>query len=163
MTFRLAIEAGESFAAAAAIIANLPVPSECLAEPEPIPMLIMNGTEDPLIPFEGGCVAGARCKRGRVMSTADTVSYWIAVNDASTEATVAKLPNRAWFDGSRVTIYRFDGRAGGADVVYYHVQGGGHTVPGYEREPAASVAITGPKNRDISGPEEIWAFFSAQP
>ena len=122
-------------------------------------MLIMNGTEDPLLPFAGGCVVNALCKRGRVMSTADTVAYWIDVNGASSEAEVDRLPNRAWFDDSRAIVYRFAGGADGKDVVYYHIQGGGHTVPGYERESAAYLAIAGPKNRDIDAPTEIWNFF----
>ena len=159
MTFRLAMEAGGQFAAMAAIIANLPEPSECTAEAEPIPMLIMNGNEDPLIPFEGGCVVNALCNRGRVMSTADTVAYWIDANGASSDAVLDRLPNRAWFDDSRVIVYRFAGGADGEDVVYYHIQGGGHTVPGYERESAAYLAIAGPKNRDIDAPTEIWNFF----
>ncbi|MCK5247477.1 hypothetical protein KAR02_11285, partial [Candidatus Bipolaricaulota bacterium] len=45
MTYRLAIEAGGSFAAMAAVIANLPDPSECSTTASPIPMLIMNGTD----------------------------------------------------------------------------------------------------------------------
>ena len=36
MTYRLAVEAGEQFAAAAAIIANLPDPSECSTSTSPI-------------------------------------------------------------------------------------------------------------------------------
>jgi len=58
MTFRLALEANDRFTAAAAVIANLPDPSECRPLVDPIPMLIMNGTDDPLMPYEGGYVAG---------------------------------------------------------------------------------------------------------
>jgi polyhydroxybutyrate depolymerase len=163
MTYRLAIEAGDRFAAVAAVIANLPDPSECEVPPLPIAVLIMNGTDDPLMPFEGGCVPDDRCERGRVLSTAETVSFWVDVNGTSTEPTVERLPNRAWFDGSRVTVYTFEDESRGADVVYYCIQGGGHTVPGFESASFLLRAVAGPKNRDIDGPREIWAFFERHP
>ncbi|MFC2079573.1 alpha/beta hydrolase family esterase [Candidatus Bipolaricaulota bacterium] len=159
MTYRLAVEAGEQFAAAAAIIANLPDPSECGVPTTSTPMLIMNGTEDPLIPYEGGCVANALCNRGRVMSTMDTVAFWVDVNQAATEPSVEKLRNRSWFDGSMVTVYRFEGESNDADVIYYHIEGGGHNVPGFETISRVLRAVAGPKNRDIDGPTEIWTFF----
>ena len=159
MTYRLAIEAPAVFAAAAAVIANLPEPSECERATVPVPMLIMNGTEDPLMPFDGGCVAGDRCRRGRVMSTADTVAFWVETNGASRDPSVTQLPQRSWLDASSVIVYRFEGGQDGADVVYYHVKGGGHTVPGFESHPVARRLIAGPKNRDIDAASEIWAFF----
>jgi polyhydroxybutyrate depolymerase len=163
MTYRLAIEAGDRFAAVAALIANLPDPSECGTSALPIPILIMNGTDDRLMPFEGGCVAGDGCERGRVLSTAETIAFWVDVNGASTEPTVERMPNRSWFDGSRVTVYTYIDEIKGADVVYYHIQGGGHTVPGFESASALLRAVAGSKNRDIDGPTEIWAFFEAHP
>ena len=163
MAYRLAIESGDRFAAIAAAIANLPDPSECEASPLPIPVLIMNGTDDPIMPFEGGCVAGDRCERGRVLSTEKTIAFWVDVNGASPEATAERLPNRAWFDGSKVIVLTYLDEVGGADVVYYHIAGGGHTVPGFERTSAAFRAVAGPKNRDIDGPTEIWAFFEEHP
>lgn len=159
MTYRLAIEAGEHFAAAAAIIANLPEPSECGQPAVSVHMLIMNGTEDPLMPYDGGCVASDKCQRGRVMSTIDTIAFWVDANGAISEPTIEKLRNRAWFDGSTVTVYSFDGGTDGANVVYYHIKGGGHNVPGFEADSLVARALAGPKNRDIDGPTEIWAFF----
>jgi len=159
MTYRLAIEASERFAAAAGIIANLPAPSECSSASLPIPMLIMNATNDPLMPFEGGCVASSQCDRGNVMSSDATAEFWVRVNGASPEPIVEGLPNRSWFDGSRVRVQRYEGGEGGADVAYYIIEGGGHNIPGYERDPIAYRAIAGRKNRDIDAPTEIWAFF----
>lgn len=159
MTYRLAVEAGEQFAAAAAIIANLPDPSECSTPTSPIPMLIMNGTDDPVIPYAGGCVANTQCQRGRVMSTVDTVAFWVDANGAASEPTIEKLRNRSWFDGSTVTVYSFDGGNEGADVTYYHIKGGGHNVPGFESISRIIRTVAGSKNRDIDGPTEIWTFF----
>jgi len=160
MTFRLALEANDRFTAAAAVIANLPDPSECRPLADPIPMLIMNGTDDPLMPYEGGYVAGSACERGRVMSTRETVDLWVAINHADPEFIIEAMPNSSWYDRSRVVVYTYLAGADGADVVYYEVAGGGHADPGRERLPAAIQAVTEGKNRDIDGPTEIWAFFA---
>jgi len=159
MTYRLSLEAGERFAAAAAMIANLPDPSECQPLVKPIPMLIMNGTDDPLMPFDGGCVAGSRCARGRVASTAETVGVWVESNGAKSDPLIRIAPNRVWSDGSWVIVYTYPAGENGCEVVYYEIRGGGHNVPGLEASSAARLAVAGPKNRDIDGTEEIWAFF----
>ncbi|MBU0595096.1 hypothetical protein KJ567_00225, partial [Candidatus Bipolaricaulota bacterium] len=59
----------------------------------------------------------------------------------------------------KVIVLTYPAEVGGADVVYYHIAGGGHTVPGFESTPALLRGVVGPKNRDIDGPTEIWAFF----
>ena len=54
MTYRLATELPDRVAAAAAFIANRPELSECPMATAPIPVLIVNGTDDPLMPYDGG-------------------------------------------------------------------------------------------------------------
>jgi polyhydroxybutyrate depolymerase len=158
MTFRLAMQLGGRFAAAAAVIANLPDPSECPFEAAPLPILIMNGTADPLIPYEGGCVAGAACRRGRVRSTDDTVTFWVDVNDAEVSAEEITLPDRVAADGSTVTVFSHRGGSTGKDVVLYRIDGGGHAVPGPDSS-TASLRAAARKNRDIDAAKEIWRFF----
>ena len=152
MTYRLAMQLGGRFAAAAAIIANLPDPSECPLTAEPLPILIMNGTEDPIMPYDGGCVAGPSCDRGSVRSTAATVAFWVLTNGASTTPVVTDLPDTAVSDNSTIRVFRFNSAAGN-DVVLYRVEGGGHCAPGPGPFPATH------KNRDIDAAAEIWGFF----
>lgn len=160
MTFRLAFELGNFLAAGAAIIANLPDPSECDAPVSPIPILIMNGTADPLIPHEGGCVANPNCRRGEVRSTADTVDFWVSFNGASTNPQVEDVPNSVILDQSTVQIFTYPNPTNGAEVVLYLIEGGGHTVPGPDGNTLSQRAVVGPQNQDIDGPVETWAFFS---
>jgi polyhydroxybutyrate depolymerase len=155
MTFRLAMQLGDRLAAAGAIIANLPDPSECPFEAVPLPILIMNGTADPVIPYSGGCVAGATCDRGSVRSTDATVAFWVDVNGASATPEQLALPDVVTSDGSTVTVFTYRG-PGDKDVILYRVDGGGHTIPG--SDPGAGTAA-GRKNRDIDATEEIWRFF----
>lgn len=158
MTFRVAMQLGDRLAAAAAVIANLPDPSECPFEAVPVPILIMNGTADPLIPYEGGCVAGAACRRGRVRSTDETVAFWVGVNHAAVSAEENSVPDRVAADGSTVTVFIHSGGSTGQDVVLYRIDGGGHAVPGPDSS-TASLRAAARKNRDIDAAEEIWRFF----
>jgi polyhydroxybutyrate depolymerase len=151
MTYRLAMQLGDRLAAAAAIVANLPDPSECAFGAEPLPILIMNGTADPVMPYDGGCVLGPECQRGSIRSTAATVAFWVLTNGASAIPSVTDLPDTAASDESTVRTFRFAGGTSGDDVVLYRVEGGGHNAPGLL--PADN------KNRDIDAAAEIWSFF----
>jgi polyhydroxybutyrate depolymerase len=159
MTFRMAMEAHDLVAAAAAIIANLPDPGECRGLVRPVSMLVMNGTDDPLMPWDGGCVAGPRCERGRVRSTGGTVSFWVGVDRTAPEPTCVDLPDLDPDDGSTVSRCTWGGGAAGSEVVLYRVDGGGHAVPGPDPLPLWYALIVGDKNHDLSAPDEIWAFF----
>lgn len=159
MSFRLAMEASNLIAAAAPIIANMPEPSECRGPSRAIPMLIMNGTEDPLMPWNGGCVAGARCERGTVRSTDATVEFWMNVNHTDPQPSCVDLPDIVASDRSTVHVCRWSDGIADAEVVLYRIEGGGHTVPGPDPLPLWYRLIVGPKNRDISAADEIWSFF----
>jgi polyhydroxybutyrate depolymerase len=163
MTYRLAMQLGETLAAAAAIIANLPDPSECPFEAEPIPILIMNGTADPVIPYNGGCVAGGACNRGSVRSTEATVAFWVDVNGASSVPEEVALPDTVPSDHSTVTVFSYRGGASGKDVVFYKIDGAGHSIPGPAPISISVERVAGPKNRDIDAAAEIWEFFEAHP
>ncbi len=157
MTYRLAMQSGGRFAAAAAVIANLPDPSECPLAASPLPILIMNGTADPVMPYDGGCVAGASCQRGSVRSTALTVAFWLHANAIPQPfaPVITDLPDAVPSDDSTIRVFRFVDAVAGNDVVLYRVEGGGHCSPGAGSFPATY------KNRDIDAATEIWTFFEA--
>ena len=72
MCYKLAKEKPEWFKGFAAISANLPleVNNDCFETNRPVSMLVMNGTSDPVNPYNGGAMPLADGKnRGSVMST----------------------------------------------------------------------------------------------
>ena len=160
MSYRLAIEGGQRFAAIAAIIANLASPTKCTPATHPIPILIMNGTADPIMPYKGGCVHPPACDRGNVMSTTATVTYWMAVNQTEITPSVQALPDIITDDNSTVTVYTYANGTNDTEVILYRIDGGGHTPPGPTQLPPTWRPIVGWKNQDINGPVEIWEFFS---
>lgn len=168
MTYRIACERPEKIAAAAAVIANLPtnIVDQCRPGRE-VPILIMNGTEDLLMPWSGGAVAPiGRFKKegaGTVISTQETFDFWARNNGCSGYPEQSMLPDRDESDNSSVRkiVYK---SCQGAPVVLYKVIGGGHALPGMEK-PRGFLArglrrLIGDVNQDINASAEIWNFFT---
>jgi polyhydroxybutyrate depolymerase len=166
MTMTLTCARADLFAAAASVIMNLTEESAGACHPSrPVPMLMMNGTADPLIPFEGGKGASHYAVDG-FWSTPKTLAFWRRVNGCQTEdAAVTDLGDRDPDDQSTVTRIESDCPQG-HDVEFYRVNGGGHRMPGAfsdARFPRIATAFLGPQNHDIDGAETIWAFFKRFP
>ena len=155
MTYRLATELSDQIAAAAGIIANQPENSECPAPSNAVPMLIMNGSDDDVMPFIGGFV-GQSANRGSVLSSAATTNWWVTINQVHPFPAVTNLPDIVTSDDSTVTVYTYTNGIGGSEVVYYLINDGGHQVPG---ENPADPFGSGVKNSDIIAAVEIWDFF----
>jgi polyhydroxybutyrate depolymerase len=82
MSLRMGCEAAELFAGIAPVIANLPTDIAGSCKPRrPTPMLMINGTADPLVPWGGGGV-GFGGRRGNVLSTEETIAIWRRANAA---------------------------------------------------------------------------------
>jgi polyhydroxybutyrate depolymerase len=162
MSYRLGIELSNQIAAVAAFIANMPAGSECQNAPRPIPMMIANGTADPIMPPAGGEVRGVG---GRVLSTAQTVEYWLRANRSAIRfGQTRQLPEMNRRDGSSVTATLYPARPSGAEVLFYSIEGGGHTMPSiqYLIPAALQRTLVGSQNQDIEGAQVAWSFLSRQ-
>jgi polyhydroxybutyrate depolymerase len=162
MSFRLGADRPDVFAAVAGVVGAV---TEDLAADHPlrapIPCLFMNGTDDPLVPYEGGDITLFGFKRGAVTSTPASVEWWLRGNGAAgATPTVTTYPDESPDDGCLAVREEYAG-PGGADVVLVRVEGGGHTWPGGWQY--LSERIVGKTCRDIDGSAVIWAFFAARP
>ena len=117
---------------------------------------ILNGTEDPLVPYDGGHITVGRRERGEVMSTDDTAAYWRSRNGCTEKPTSNSLIDPA---KDRMQVHRTSWEECAHDpVVLYRIERGGHTWPsGSQYLPRF---LVGRVNRDIDGANEIWSFFS---
>lgn len=158
MTLRLGCELGNKLTAIAPVIANIPknIYSDCKPVSS-LPILLMNGTKDPLVPWDGGFVKAFNKEMGEVVSTEKTVQFWVQNNNCNTTPTVAVVPDTDSTDNSTVIVNTYENKGSGADVVLYTIEGGGHTLPGSNIPNVPS--ILGEKNNDIDGAEIIWGFF----
>lgn len=156
-SYYLACNMPERIRAIAPITMPLPefMEDECRAGP-PVGVAIINGTADPLVPYDGGWITVRRKKRDIVLSTDKTLALWRDRNkcsDASTSTSFIDKPG----DKTSVNITEWT-RCSGAPVKLYKVNNGGHTWPsGLQYLPVRSVGET---SNDINGSEEGWKFFS---
>ncbi len=157
MTYRLGIELGHRLTAIAAIIANLPANLAGKKPVRPIPVLIMNGTADPMMPWNGGPVRVLGKEYGEVLSTAATVKYWVQAAGLTGPPETRRLDDRSSDDRSFVEIEAYRRPQDALEVVLYRVVGGGHNLPGGQTPDRP--LLLGPKNMDINAMEEVWAFF----
>ena len=166
MTIAMICARADLFAAAASVIMNLTDESADACHPSrPVPMLLMNGTADPLIPYEGGRGTSRFAVAG-FWSTTKTLDFWRRVNGCELQdAGVVDLDDHDKTD--QTTVSRIDSLCPqGRDVVLYRVNDGGHRMPGSfadTRFPRATTFMLGPQNHDIDGAATIWAFFRKFP
>lgn len=156
MTFRMLIERPDLFAAGASFIANLPA-GQLPAPPQPTPLMMMNGTSDPFVPWEGGAL---RLNRGQVRSAEATAEFWRRANGATGAGRTVTLPDRDPSEGCRVFLTRWEGSA---PVVLVRAEGGGHQIPDTEtpRRLRPVEHALGPACRNVDGAEIAWRFLSA--
>ena len=152
MSYRIAQELATRIAGVGAVIANLPVDpmNLCRAATVPITTVIINGTLDPLMPFAGGTVA-LNAQSGMVRSAIETRDYWISVNGCAVTPASETLPDLDPTDGITTFRQSFTGCRSGTQVVFFRMDGGGHTMPSRQ-----VVEATARQGRDIEGAEEIW-------
>jgi len=160
MAQRIAIEDAARYAAFASvsgsIAASLFVPAP--PDPMPIPAILVNGTADSILPFEG---LNDPEGLGVVLAVPDTVGYWLNANGTATLPDVVELPNRELplLDRSSVTLFSYAAGANAAPVRFYQVNNGGHGWPG---SPASQGFFLGELiNQDIDASEHIIDFFAA--
>ena len=162
LAYRFALEMPEEIRAVAAIGANLPTPDncDCIASGKAVSVLIMNGTEDPINPYEGGEVSlfGFR-KRGTVLSSLASARYFAALAGyGPTPFRTFTLPHRMKDDETLVTenIWKADGKP---EIVLCSVVNGGHVIP----QPVfRAPRLLGKTTSDLNGPLAIWNFFARQ-
>ncbi len=169
MTQRMAIEAPELFAAAGVFVATIGKPLDERFEPKlPVSVMFMNGTADPLVPYEGGSLTinlfpSLRMRQqkpnshGACISTDDAVAMWVERNKITTKPTVTQLADKVPDDGSQVELQLWKDGEQGTAVALYKVIGGGHTIPGGQQYLPES--MIGKTNHDIDGLEVMWQFF----
>ena len=101
MSMRLACDAADTFAAVAPVTAVLSekLGARC-APSRPVSIMIVNGTEDPLVPWAGGMVKVLGVSRGAVWSAERTFERWlelwtITTNEQFPEPIAAEFQRKA--------------------------------------------------------------------
>ena len=143
MVYKLAMTMPEKFKGITAIVANLPDSTnmDCIEKKVPMPVMIVNGTNDLTNPYNGGISAK---NKGLVRSTNDTFQYWATLDGYKGEPFMEMLPNTDPSDGKTIEKYYYKEK-GKPEVVLLKVINGEHNNP-----------------KDIDVFLESWSFFKRQ-
>lgn len=148
MAFRAAAEMSDRFAAMANVAGTLVL--DRWRPKHPMPALHIHGTADGLVPFQGS--DKKKLPFIRFPSANDYVEICREFNGCDATPKVEKLP----MDADKYVVVRKDFGKGknGAEVVFYVIEGGGHTWPG-----RAAPTVLGPATQNLNANAVIWDFF----
>ncbi len=154
----LAANLSSRIAAIAPVVGGMPVAvHEAFKPTHPVSLLVLSGTSDPLVPYDGGDVTVFGRKRGKIVSTETAVRTWVQHDRCDTRATVEDLPDIDVKDDCRVQRFTYANGRDGTEVVLLKMIGAGHAWPGgsqyLPRRRIGSVC------RDINATGVIWEFF----
>jgi polyhydroxybutyrate depolymerase len=128
-----------------------------------VPVLMINGTEDPLMPYAGGPIAVQFGGRGEALPVETSIRIWARLAGGSDTPTIAALPDRDADDGTRAQRQTFAVRDGRPVVELIRIDGGGHVEPSARERYARFVArLLGRQSGEIEMADEVWRFFAQQ-
>lgn len=130
MAMRVAQEQPQSVAAIAAVAANLATDDNSIAQPkhQPVRVLLINGTVDPISPYNGGQVTlFGFASRGTVRSAEATAEYFAGL--AQAELQPLNTIEAAFDNDPTSVLEQTWSRDGQAQVTLLGVKGGGHVIP----------------------------------
>ncbi|HSY75610.1 MAG TPA: hypothetical protein VK890_02065, partial [Bacteroidia bacterium] len=126
---------------------------------KPIPVLLINGTADPLVNYNGGygkLNVGDKIGIGfDVLPTEELVSKLVSINNCDSTAIITNMPDSVKGDGCTAIKYYY--KSNKAPVEFIKIIGGGHTWPGgFQYLPKF---VIGNVCKDFSAANEIFNFF----
>lgn len=159
MSYRLACELSDLIAGIAPVTANLSSDLYEICEPENVTdILVILGTDDPLMPYDGGDVGIFGIERGNVLSAEGTLQFWVDRFHCSEHFSIVDYPNSALFDGTHITQVDYELCVDSTRISLMTIHGGGHTwASGWQY---LSRRVIGKTSRDIDASDVIWEFFS---
>ncbi len=143
MTYRLACEASEVFAAFGGVAGAYSERIDC-APSRPVPMLFFHGTADPIVPYGGG-------------DDTPDIPAFVADFAQRNGCEPQPIPIAQVGDVSGV---QYGDCAENAEVALYIIDGGGHTWPGGM---GGLEFLLGETTQDISASAILWEFYQAHP
>jgi len=154
MSHRLGIELSDKIAAVAPVVGALFGDEK--DPPRGVPILIINGAVDRIVPAEGGRLSpdGGNIAAGQedhsLLPSKAQGEFWARAGHCKAGVTKA-VPG--------ASLIEYPGCAGGVEVLHYTVTNNGHAWPG--GRPGREGANV--PSKDFNASEMIWAFFKRHP
>jgi polyhydroxybutyrate depolymerase len=163
MTLRMACSASDVFAGFAEVGSALyTVMTDTCRQSAPSPVLIMHGTADQSVPYEGVVARNAADgQETRVtLGVRNTVALFVQRNGCSMAGQSTTFAESGRSPDTHVIRFVPRDCAAGAPVEFWLINGGGHQWPGVPG--VLPEENFGPVNQDINAGEVIWDFLSRQ-
>ena len=146
MAYKLAITIPDKCKAISAVVANVPDTAnlDCAEALKPVAVMIANGTDDPLNPYNGGRMIMSGASWGDVRSTTRSFQYWAALAGYKGQPLMEALPDKDPTNKQTITRYTFHEESK-PEVTLLQVNGGEHAFP-----------------QDLDIFVESWAFFQRE-
>ena len=152
MSLRAGCALGDRITAVAAVGAAMPKMMVCVP-PRPVPVVMINGTSDPVVPNGGGTEHNLNVP---VLSAEESAKSWAAIDRCAEKPEKSKLASKGK-GGMETKVDTYNGCQQNAQVVLYNVKGAGNTWPGGEQYEAEKAI--GKTTQDINADEVLWSFF----
>jgi polyhydroxybutyrate depolymerase len=161
MTYRLAGELGPRLAAIGVESAAMPAQSRCKAPAHPLPLFVLHGTADEIVPYGGGKLGSWILKgRGSAGSVEAAVEEWRKLNGLTGAPAVFKFPHLRASDATSATRFIWGADPHGLQVEFVRIDGGGHAPASTgEGLPWVLRKLVGEMNHDLNSSDEAWNFF----
>ena len=151
MAMRVGCAMADRIAAIAPVGAAMPKAMICLPS-RPVPVIMINGTSDPVVPHGGGTEHNLELP---VISVEDSAKAWARIDRCSEKPAQTKLPAHEK-GGMETKVETYDACQQSARVISYSVKGAGNTWPGGEQYQVEKQV--GKTSQDLNANETIWSF-----
>lgn len=159
MTLRMACERPDKLTAIAPMLASLPENTYKTCRPgKSLPVMMLNGTKDDIVPYDGGAVTLFGHEFGNVVPVDRTVDLWVTRN--ACDATPIVEPQEQYKPEEEVksiTTELYTNCASGKPIILYRLEGGKHSIPSLHRRKSW---FTFDNEGDFEAAKEIMRFFS---
>ena len=156
LALQIACKEPENYTGFATVLANMPAGLARTCVPSrPVPLLMVNGTADPRLPYKGGTATNLD-QVDQVASTDDTLGVFAKAAACGAKLPEISFPNRNPKSGSRAFLDKYEGCKVPVELV--RIEGGGHTIPGRWSGTDSGAAV-GAHNVDVDTAKLIFDFF----
>jgi polyhydroxybutyrate depolymerase len=154
MALRLACDEKNAFAGMAVLGAGLPPDLETSCKPaHPIPLMMIVGTADPMVPYHGD-KASLPHDKTELLSVDATLGFFGKFAGCAGGVTTTVFPSKDPRDGTRAYLDKLNNC--GVPVEAVRIEGGAHALPGLASEAGPGHGLA---NGDINSAKLVWDFF----
>ena len=157
IAFRLACDDANAFAGVAAVVTGMPTELATSCKPSrPLPFLMIAGTADPLVPYQGG-KANLPDSKSELLSVDATLAIFAKSAGCGEGRTTTAFPDRDPRDATRAYLDKLNGCRAPVELV--RIEGGGHAIPGHWSGAGLDSARGQQRSSDVEAAKTIWDFF----